>query len=173
MTLKETVSMSKLRGSAAIAIVAGISASVDAKISVEDGAQTSFEIGGSIAAECKVANAANENATALDLSSATAQSAGRLSVWCNTGQQLADTTYSSANNGFLIDESGNQIAYSINVGDQANSLSLNSPQTIQQANGSGTDGNTQATDLAIVPQVNGFESSGSYSDTISVTVTYN
>lgn len=160
-------------GSALVAIVSIAVQQANAKISLEDTAQTSFDIGGEIAAECKVSNATSDNATSLDLSNAAAQTAGTLSIWCNTGQNVADTTYSSANNGFLIDESGNQIAYNINVGDQANSLSLSSPQTVQQANGSGTAGDTESTNVAIIPQVNGFESSGAYSDTISVTVTYN
>lgn len=143
-----------------------------AQISLDATEQTSFDIGGSIAAECKVANQSSDIATTLDLGSSSAQNAATISVWCNTGQNTADTIYSSANNGFLVDDAGNQIAYNINVGDNANALSLATPQTVQQNSGAGTEGDSQRSNLAIIPQVNGFETSGSYSDTIAITVSY-
>ena len=156
-----------------ISVMLPLSGVVFAKISLEDTSQTSFDISGTISAECKVTNTVTDTANSLDLASATAQNASTVSVWCNTGQSAADTTYSSVNNGYLINETGNRIAYSINVGQQANNLSLASPQTIEQFSGIGVNGETIATDVAIVPQVNGFETSGAYSDTISVTVTIN
>ncbi|MCC2607278.1 Csu type fimbrial protein [Planctobacterium marinum] len=158
---------------AAVLCLSGLAINASAQMSLDATEQTSFDIGGSIAAECKVANTTTEQAASLDLSNASAQSAATISVWCNTGQNSADTTYSSANNGYLVNESGNQIAYNINVGDNASALSLSSPQTVQQASGTGVQGGVQSSNVAIIPQVSGFENSGSYSDTIAVTVSYN
>jgi len=156
-----------------LAIAFPLSYGVMAKITPEDTAQTSFDISGTIAAECKVNHTNLESSAALDLTTSTAQNASSVAVWCNTGQSSADTTYRSVNNGFLVDESGNRIAYSINVGEQANNLSLSSPQTVKQLSGSGVNGDSVASDIAIIPQVSGLENSGSYSDTIAVTVSYN
>lgn len=154
-------------------ILLPVSSGAIAKISLDDTNETSFDIGGTITAECKVTNASTDAATALDLSSASAQSASSVSVWCNTGQNSANTTYASANDGYLINENGDRIPYNINVGEQTNNLSLTSPQTVQQVSGTGANGEALSSDVAILPQVNGFESSGAYSDTIAVTVTYN
>lgn len=156
-----------------LAIFASASYGVNANVSLDDTNETSFNIGGNISAECKVTNTATDTATSLDLSSTSAQNASSVAVWCNTGQNSANTTYSSLNNGFLVSDSGNRIAYNINVGEQGNNLSLTSPQSVQQSNGTGTSGDTFTTDVAIMPQVNGFETSGIYNDTIAVTVSYN
>lgn len=155
-------------------VASGLSASSSfAAISLTDTSQSSFNIGGFISPECKVNNVANNTSTALDLTSTSAQTASSVSVWCNTGQSAANTTYASDNDGFLVNETGNRIAYNINVGDQGNDISLSTPQSISQQSGFGENGEEQVTDVAIVPQVNGLEFSGTYSDTISVTVSYN
>lgn len=144
-----------------------------AKIVLTDTNQTSFDIGGEIAPECKVSNLSQEQSTALDLSSNQSQNAGNVSIWCNTGQNAADTTYSSANDGFLVNDNGNQIAYRVNVDGVTSELNLTTPQTVSQGAGIGVDGNDQASVVSIAPQISGLETAGSYTDTISVTVSYN
>jgi len=156
-----------------LAVFIPVGTGVNANISLDDTNETSFDIGGNISAECKVTNTATDAAASLDLSSASAQNASSVAVWCNTGQNLANTTYASLNDGFLVSDSGNRIAYNINVGEQGSNLSLTSPQAVQQSNGTGINGDSFTTDVAIVPQVSGFETSGIYNDTISVTVSYN
>lgn len=76
----------------------------NATISVSDDDTTSFDIGGSIDAECKVSNYSPERSTTLDLASSTAQTTASISLWCNTGQGTARTTYSSLNNGYMVSE---------------------------------------------------------------------
>lgn len=156
-----------------LSLLLSVSVAVMAAVSLDDTNETSFDIGGTITAECKVANSTTNAATTLDLSSASAQNASTVYVWCNTGQNSANTTYASLNDGFLVSEEGSRIAYNINVGDQGNNLSLATPQTIQQLTGIGSNGDATTTDVAIIPQVSGFEDSGNYNDTISVTVSYN
>lgn len=168
----EAVSMRKL-GTVTLAMILPVGSMASAKISLDDTNETSFDIGGTITAECKVNNNVTDAATTLDLTSTTAQNASSVSVWCNTGQSSANTTYSSINDGFLVSDAGERIPYNINVGDQGSNLSLTTPQTIQQATGTGDTGESISTSVAILPQVNGFESSGAYNDTIAVTVTYN
>lgn len=165
--------MRKLGTGLTLAMLLPYGSMASAKISLDDTNETSFDIGGTITAECKVNNNATDTSTALDLNSTTAQNASSVSVWCNTGQNSANTTYTSRNDGFLVSNTGERIPYNINVGDQGSNLSLATPQTIQQATGIGNAGETISTNVAILPQVNGFESSGAYNDTISVTVSYN
>lgn len=151
--------------SAAVALNAGA-------ISVTDTAQTSFEIGGEILPQCKVAKQTLTAASALDLTSSSAQAAANVSIWCNTGQGTATTTYSSENLGKLVHETAShQIGYELEVGGQT--LDLSQDRAVSQSAGSGTDGADQTTTVSIKPLVNGFEYSGVYADTISVTVSYN
>lgn len=154
--------------SAAIALNAGA-------IDVSDTAQTSFEIGGEILSECKVANQTLTAASSLDLTSTAAQAAANVSIWCNTGQSTATTTYTSDNNGKLVHGTANhEIGYELEVGGQTLDLSqAQQARTINQGAGSGTSGTDTATTVSIKPLVNGFEYSGVYSDTISVTVSFN
>lgn len=172
-TMRMKILRNDLRTVFTLAICVFASSGVNANVSLDDTNETSFDIGGNISAECKVTNTATDAATSLDLSSTSAQNASSVAVWCNTGQNSANTTYASLNDGFLVSENGNRIAYNINVGEQGNNLSLTSPQSVQQSNGTGTSGDTFTTDVAIMPQVSGFETSGIYNDTIAVTVSYN
>lgn len=156
---------------ALLSTVAALSA--HAEITVSDSDTTSFDIGGEILPECKVSNSASTSATSLDLTSTEAQNAASISIWCNTGQGTASTTYSSANAGFMVNENGQKIAYNLDIAGTASDLSLTSAQTINQASGAGVDGTDQARTVSIKPVVTGFEYAGVYSDTIEVTVSYN
>lgn len=129
---------------------------------------TSFVIGGEIAATCKTTHT-TQNATGINLGSAAAQTVASVNVWCNNGN-MATTTYSSTNNGKLVSGS-NEISYLMNVTDTATDVNLTSDQTVSQAAGAGTDGTVITKDIQIKPQVNGLETAGTYSDTITVTVT--
>lgn len=144
-----------------------------ADIAVTDTDTTSFDIGGEILPECKVSNSALNAATSLDLSSTDAQTAANVSLWCNTGQGTASTTYSSENSGFLVNENGQKIAYNIDIAGTANDLSLTSAQTVNQQSGQGVDGADSTKAVSIKPIVTGFEYAGTYSDTIEITVSYN
>ncbi len=158
----------------AIFIATGLLAlPASAAITVNDSNTSSFNIGGQILPECKVANFSPEQATALDLTSSTAQPSATVSVWCNTGQNSANTTYTSTNAGYLVDGTGNRIAYNLGIPGSASDLNLATPQTVSQSAGLGTAGESQDTTVSIIPQVNGFETAGAYSDTIAVTVSFN
>ncbi|XOV77500.1 MAG: hypothetical protein ACFHVJ_00230 [Aestuariibacter sp.] len=150
-----------------------VALTAQADIAVSDTDSTSFDIGGEIQPECKVSNSALNTATALDLSSTDAQTAANVSIWCNTGQGTASTTYSSQNAGFLVNESGKKIAYKIDIDGTANDLALTSDQTVAQQSGQGVEGADATKAVSIKPVVTGFEFAGTYSDTIEVTVAYN
>jgi spore coat protein U-like protein len=151
--------------SASIALHAGA-------ISVSDTEQTSFEIGGEILPECKVSNQTLTGSNALDLTSSVSQAAANVFIWCNTGQSAATTTYSSANQGKLVHETAShQIGYELEVAGQV--LDLTQDRAVSQGAGQGTDGSDQSTTVSVKPLVNGFEYSGTYSDTIAVTVSFN
>ncbi|MBE1298985.1 MAG: hypothetical protein GJ680_03615 [Alteromonadaceae bacterium] len=150
-----------------------ITTGLSAAVTEADTDKTSFNIGGQILPECKVTSFSPEQATSLDLSTSNSQTTANVSVWCNTGQSAANTTYSSANAGYLVDDTGNRIAYNVGVSGTSSELNLTSPQIIEQVAGTGNQGETQDTTVSIIPQVNGLESAGSYSDTIAITVSYN
>ncbi|BDX05958.1 hypothetical protein [Planctobacterium marinum] len=159
-----------------IAIITTAAAlNANASISVEDTNETSFDIGGEILPECKVNSTASNGATGLDLASTTAQDVASVEIWCNTGQSTANTTYSSANGGVLKNDthSGKDIAYLLDIADTSTGLSLTSDQEVSQSAGSDVEGASVAKTVSIRPQVNGFEYEGSYSDTITITVSYN
>jgi spore coat protein U-like protein len=157
-----------------IALLSTVAAlSAQANISVTDTDKTSFDIGGEIQPECKVSNSALSSATALDLSSTSAQTAANVSIWCNTGQAAASTTYSSQNAGFLVNETGKKIAYKIDIDGTASDLALTSDQVVSQESGQGVEGADASKSVSIKPVVTGFEYAGTYSDTIEVTVAYN
>ncbi|MCC2607277.1 hypothetical protein [Planctobacterium marinum] len=155
-----------------IAIAAFTALNANATISVDDTEQTSFDIGGEILPECKVTNNAATTATALDLSSAEAQRTASISLWCNTGQGTAKTTYSSINGGYMVSQEGKKIAYSIDISGTANDLSLTRDQTVNQVSGKGVDGAEATRSVSVKPLVTGFEYAGTYTDTIEVTVSY-
>jgi spore coat protein U-like protein len=137
--------------------------------------QTSFQIGGRIAAECKINSTTAIDSSTLNLASSAAQEIADVEIWCNTGQATASTTYESLNNGVLDNENhaGQDIAYLIDISDTESNLSLTTPQTVNQAAGSGVSGTSQSRVVSIKPQITGFEYEGVYSDTILVTVTLN
>lgn len=159
-----------------IAIITTAAAlNANATISVDDNNQTSFDIGGEILPECKVNSTATDGATGLDLAATTAQDVASVEIWCNTGQSTASTTYSSANGGVLKNDthSGKDIAYLLDIADTSTGLSLTSDREVSQSAGSDVEGASVAKTVSIRPQVSGFEYEGSYSDTITVTVSYN
>ena len=152
-----------------------IAVNANATISVSDNQQTSFDIGGSIAPECKVNQIQAPGAASLDLSSATAQNVANVEIWCNTGQSSANTTYASTNNGVLKNSKheGKDIAYLVDISDTATGLSLTSAQQVSQSSGADINGDSEVKTVSIRPQITGFEYEGAYTDTITVTVSYN
>jgi spore coat protein U-like protein len=157
---------------AMIALAATTAFCANATISVDDTDTTSFDIGGSIEPECKVSNYSPERSTTLDLASGTAQTTASVSLWCNTGQGTARTTYSSLNNGYMVSEEGKKIAYSVDISGTANDMLLTSAQTVNQIVGTGVDGAQATRSVKVKPLITGFEFAGTYRDTIEVTVSY-
>lgn len=157
-----------------IAIVSSVAAlNANATISVSDTDQTSFDIGGQILPECKVNNTTTAGASTLNLASSDAQQVASVEIWCNTGQSTANTTYASTNNGVLRNENNQEIQYTVDISDTQSDVSLSSAQTFAQSSGSDVQGASVARTVAIKPVITGFEYAGTYSDTISVTVSYN
>ena len=158
-----------------IALLATMVASLPAigQISVTDTNSAVFNIGGTIQPLCKVKSVAAAGASSLviDATNAT-QDIGSLEVWCNTGRN-ATTKYASANNGFLVD-GNNKIAYTLNVGNIASNVDLASEYTAANTD-AGTDrnGTSKSHALKVTPQSTGLDYAGTYSDTITVTVSYN
>ena len=149
------------------------SLSVTAAISVSDTNTAAFNFGGTIEAMCKVKSTGSNNASALVIDETNStQDIGSLEVWCNTGSN-ATTKYASLNNGFLVD-GANKIAYTMDVGSFANNVDLSSEYTAS-ATEAGTDktGTSKSHALKITPQSTGLDMAGNYSDTITVTVSYN
>ncbi|KZN43815.1 hypothetical protein [Pseudoalteromonas luteoviolacea] len=140
------------------------------------GTEAKFTFEGTIQPMCKTSSG-NNSVTDLKLdSSQQTQEIGTLDVWCNTGEN-ATTEYTSANGGFLVANSGqgSKIAYTLNIGDTAG-IDLQTgayKHTKATDAGTGTTGETKATSLKITPQSNGLNDAGTYSDTITVTVSPN
>ena len=141
-------------------------------MSVSSGHTASLELAGNIVPMCKVRNNLKSRSLNLDLSSGKAQNSNNVFIWCNTGQSKASATYSSLNNGALVNENGDSIPYLLTVANTARNLSLTTPQTVAQRTGSGVAGKDKGRVIKIKPQVNGFERAGIYRDTISVTVSF-
>jgi hypothetical protein len=159
-----------------IAIVSSFAAlNANAAIQVSDDNQTSFDIGGSIEAECKINSTALTGAATLDLASTASQDVATVELWCNTGQSTASTTYTSTNSGVLKNgtHDGQDIAYLLDVSQTQSDMNLSSAQTVAQASNTGVDGASTSRTVSIKPQITGFEYEGSYSDTITVTVALN
>ena len=159
-----------------IAIVASFAAlNANATIELSHTDTTSFDVGGSIAAECKINSTQAAGATSLDLASSSAQEVASVELWCNTGQSTASTTYSSSNNGVLSNgtHASQDIAYLIDIAETGSDLSLTSSQTVSQSSSTGVNGSSTSRTVSIKPQITGFEYEGSYSDTITVTVALN
>jgi len=134
---------------------------------------STFIVGGRIQALCKVRHNTKSRSLRLDLSSPQAQKTNHVYIWCNTGQSSASATYSSVNQGYLVNDNGNKIPYLISIPQTANSVSLATPQTVSQRAGSGTKGEDKRRNIRVIPQVNGLEYAGVYRDTIRVTVSFN
>ncbi len=149
------------------------SLSANANISVSDSNQAEFRFGGTIEPMCKVKSTASADASALTLDENNAtQEIGSLEVWCNTGRS-ATTKYSSQNNGFLV-SGDNRIGYTLDVGSFASAVDLANDYTASTTD-AGTDrnGTTKSHALKITTKSNGLDQAGSYSDVITVTVSYN
>ncbi len=96
------------------------------------------------------------------------QEIGSLNVWCNTGSP-AQTTYSSENNGFLINPNTlEKIQYKLDFGGALTSLATDHIDSTTA--GTGKTGTTASQVLKIKPESNGLEGAGVYSDIITVTV---
>lgn len=144
-----------------------------AVITVSDTNTAIFNLGGTIEPMCKVKSLADASSAALliDQSNAT-QNIGTLEVWCNTGRN-ATTKYTSANNGFLVD-GANKIGYTLDIGSIASSVDLSSEYTAANTDaGEDRTGTTKPHVLKVTPQSTGLDYAGTYTDTITVTVSYN
>lgn len=142
-------------------------------VSLASNANTEFEFGGKIDAICRVNYDPKARSTSLDLSSTTRQKTNRVFIWCNTGQSNASTTYHSVNGGYLMNENGDAIPYTIRIPETVEDMTLTSAQTVSQHSGTGTAGDDKSRMMWVTPQVTGFESAGSYTDIIQITVSYN
>lgn len=132
-----------------------------------------WDIGGKIAERCTVSTYdGGPRSTSLDLASNNAQDTASVSLWCNTHNAKAKTTYSSKNKGQMINRTGDKISYTIDV-DQAKGLSLASKQTIDQITGQGNAVGVQTRTVKVTPNVSGTEFAGIYRDTITVEVAAN
>ncbi|NOU51476.1 hypothetical protein HG263_13145 [Pseudoalteromonas sp. JBTF-M23] len=151
------------------------SLSAAAAVTTSSSNQASFSFEGTIAPLCKTSSGSNSvTGLKLDASQET-QTIGTLDVWCNTGEN-ATTEYTSANGGFLKADNaqGSKIAYTLDIGDTTGiDLQTGSYKHASTLAGTGVDGDTQATALKITPKSNGLNDAGTYSDTITVTVSPN
>lgn len=144
-----------------------------AAISVTDDNTAELDFGGSIEPVCKVRTNFRNRSINLDLTSSARQRTSGIFIWCNTGQSQAQTTYSSDNDGNLVNENGNTIPYLIQIPQTLDNTSLATPQTVSQRTGTGTSGQDRGRNIRVIPQVTGFEYAGTYRDIIRVTVAVN
>lgn len=149
------------------------SPSISNAVPLTSTANTEVEFGGSVDPICRVNHDPKARSGNLDLSSATSQKTNRVFIWCNTGQSNASTTYESINGGYLKNENGDSIPYSVRIPQTENEINLTSAQTVLQRSGTGIAGEDKGRMVWVTPQVSGFEYTGSYTDTILITVTYN
>ncbi|NOU51478.1 hypothetical protein HG263_13155 [Pseudoalteromonas sp. JBTF-M23] len=137
-------------------------------------AKYSFE--GTVEPMCKTSSGSNSVAGLTLDASQTTQEIGTLDVWCNTNDN-ATTEYSSANGGYLVADNslGSKLAYTLSVGDKTGIDLQAGTYTHEKATSAGTGdaGETKSTLLKITPLSNGLNESGTYSDTITVTVRAN
>ena len=150
-----------------------VTGSANAGISVTDTNQAVFNFGGTIEPMCKVKSTASSSAANLTIDENNAtQDIGTLEVWCNTGRS-ATTKYASQNNGFLVD-GANKIGYTLDVGSFANAVDLASEYTAANTDaGADRNGTSKSHALKITTKSTGLDYAGTYSDTITVTVSYN
>lgn len=142
-------------------------------VSLASSANTEVEFGGRVDAICRANHNPKARSGNLDLTSSTRQKTNRVFIWCNTGQSNASTTYQSVNGGYLMNEYGDTIPYSVRIPQTIEDMRLTTEQTIQQRSGTGTTGEERGRMVWITPQVTGFETTGTYTDTIQITVSYN
>ncbi|MFC3030997.1 hypothetical protein ACFOEE_00430 [Pseudoalteromonas fenneropenaei] len=139
-------------------------------------AQAKFSFEGAVEPACKTSSGINSIAGLTLDTSQQAQEIGTLEVWCNTGEN-ATTEYSSLNGGFLVanNAQGSKMAYTLDIGDTTGVDLQNGIYKHLQATvaGTGNTGDTKATSLKITPLANGLNAAGTYSDTITVTVSAN
>ncbi len=155
--LKTTLIASTFTSMAAMANVTG-----------SEGNTASFGISGTISEKCRVTSVADNTELVLDENNSE-HTIGTLNVWCNNGNN-ASTKYSSANGGFLrIGATTNEIAYQLQIG-SAGFISLTSDKDVVTTAGNGNSGAVMSHVLKIKPQSNGLEDAGTYTDTITVTV---
>ncbi|WP_105169103.1 hypothetical protein [Pseudoalteromonas sp. T1lg23B] len=151
------------------------SMSAAAAVAQTTGTEASFSFEGTIEPMCKTDSGTN-SVTGLNLDSTQeTQEIGTLDVWCNTGEN-ATTEYSSANGGFLVADNAqsSKIAYTLSIGNTTGvDLQGGTYKHLTTLAGTGSTGETQATSLKITPQTNGMNDAGTYSDTITVTVSPN
>ncbi|MEJ6476610.1 hypothetical protein [Pseudoalteromonas piscicida] len=151
------------------------SMSAAAAVVTTTGNEASFTFEGTIQPMCKTDSGSN-SVTNLNLDATQeTQEIGTLDVWCNTGKN-AVTEYSSANGGYLMadNQQKSKIAYTLDIGTTAGvDLQNGTYRHLTTLAGTGTSGETQATALKITPQSNGLDDAGTYSDTITVTVSPN
>jgi hypothetical protein len=129
--------------------------------------------GGIVEAMCKVKSSGSTSISPLVIDETnTPQDVGTLDVWCNTGRS-ATTKYSSSNNGFLVD-GANKIGYTLDVGNSANEIDLASDYTSSEIDAS-TDSKGASKPHALKITLNSadVDYASEYSDTITVTVSYN
>lgn len=159
-----------------IALVSAATAlNAQASIELSHTHETSFQIGGTVEAQCKVNSIQSTNAASLNLASTSAQEIATVEIWCNTTQSTPTTTYASANSGKLANNkhTGQDIAYLLDIDQTQTGMSLTNPQTVNQDVSTGVTGSSTSRTVSIRPQVSGYEYEGGYSDTISVTVALN
>ncbi|MFC3030995.1 hypothetical protein ACFOEE_00420 [Pseudoalteromonas fenneropenaei] len=147
-----------------------------ANVSTSSGTEAKFSFEGTIDPMCKTSSGTSNSVTGLILdASQQVQDIGTLDVWCNTGEN-AITEYTSLNGGYLVADNAtnSKIAYTLNIGDTSGiNLQTGSYTHTATAAGTGNSGETSATALKIKPLSNGLDDAGTYSDTITVTVSPN
>ncbi|WP_462151921.1 hypothetical protein [Pseudoalteromonas xiamenensis] len=147
-----------------------------ANVTSTSASEAKFSFAGKIDPMCKTSSGTTNSVTNLVLdASQQVQDIGTLDVWCNTGKN-ATTEYTSANGGFLVADNAqsSKIAYMLTV-DGISDINLQTGKYSHTATlaGTGTSGETKATALKIKPLSNGLNDAGTYSDTITVTVSPN
>ncbi|CAH9049388.1 hypothetical protein PSECIP111951_01398 [Pseudoalteromonas holothuriae] len=152
------------------------SISAAAAVSSSTGNEAKFSFEGTIEPLCKTDSGTANSVTGLNLDATQeTQDIGTLDVWCNTGKN-ATTEYSSLNGGFLIanNTQKSKIAYTLDIGTTTGvDLKSGAFKHSTTEAGTGSTGETKATALKITPQSNGLNDAGTYSDTITVTVSPN
>ena len=134
-------------------------------------AQTSVQLplSGTLAKECAISAVLNGPFDALDLTDLTEQGAESISVNCNYGG-TASVELASDNAGELR-SGANGVAYTVSIsGNLLNDASLATPQTITNWPATATTDQTRGISIKLA---NAATFAGTYTDTITATVTPN